>query len=218
MAQELSAKPVWDLPVRLFHWLLPVGLASQWYSIDQGWMETHETVGKLLLILVLFRILWGFFGSETARFAHFLRGPSAVLGQIRGGGRPPVGHDAAGGWMIVLLLAALFAQAVMGLFGVDDIGLFYGPLSGLVSASTSEMLTHWHHRWSTVILVLVGLHLFGVFWYSAVRRERLVRPMITGRKPVAVAARMAPPGRAVLLLALAALVVEGTITALQTLA
>lgn len=217
MSARESTQAVWDLPVRLFHWLLPIGLAAQWYMAEEGWLEWHAIGGELLLILVAFRILWGFFGSETARFAHFLRGPAAVLAQIRDGARPAVGHDAAGGWMVLVLLGALAVQAIMGLFAVDDIGLFYGPLAGLVSEGMSETLAHWHHEMFDIILILVGLHLAGVFWYALVRRERLIRPMITGRKPADAAPRMAPPARALLLLALAALLVRGTIAGLGAL-
>lgn len=217
MSESKEMQEVWDLPVRLFHWLLPIGLAAQWYTVEEGWMEAHAIGGELLLILVVFRILWGFFGSETARFAQFLRGPAAVAAQLRGGIRPAVGHDAAGGWMIVILLAALFVQAVMGLFAVDDIGLFYGPLAGLVSESRSETLAHWHHEGFEIILVLVGLHVAAVLWYAAVRRERLIGPMITGRKAAAQAPRMAPAGRALLLAAAAALAVRGGIVLLQKL-
>lgn len=219
MAGSQQDAKVWDLPVRLFHWLLPVGLTAQWYTAEEGLFETHETIGIAILTLIVFRILWGFFGSETARFAHFLRGPGAVLAQIRGGARPRLGHDAAGGWMIVLLLAALTAQATMGLFAVDDVGLFYAPLSGLVSQDMSETLAHWHHEWFEIILIFVGIHVLAVLFYALVRRERLIRPMITGRKPDAgPQVDLAPPVRAAILLALAAALTWGGIAALESLA
>jgi len=182
-----AALSIWDLPVRVFHWLLAIGILAAWYTAEEGKMQLHAMIGKSLLALILFRLLWGLYGSETARFSHFLKGPRAVLEHFRTLTSqtylPTVGHNPAGGWMVVAMLAAITLQGLMGLFGKDDIGLFYGPLAGFVSDDMSGAIARWHHDWFNVILGLIGLHVAAVFLYRSVKGERLIGAMITGSKP-----------------------------------
>jgi len=189
---------VWDAPVRLFHWLL-VALVS--VSVATGYlggnlMRWHVWSGCAILGLLIFRLLWGFAGSSYARFAHFVRGPRAVLAYARGLPlRSPshtVGHNPLGGWMVVLMLAALAFQAGSGLFANDDIAT-EGPLYPKISKELSDTISAWHQASAVVLLVLIGLHVAAVLFYYWYKRENLVAPMVTGAKQVP--ARALPPAR-----------------------
>jgi len=215
---------VWDLPVRIFHWLLAIGIAAAWYTAEEGEMQLHAMIGKSLLSLSLFRLLWGLYGSETARFAHFLKGPKAVAAHLRSligdDYRPANGHNPAGGWMVALMLAAIAIQGMMGLFGQDDIGLFYGPLAGFVSNDMSGTITRWHHQWFDVIVGLIGIHIVAVFLYRSVKHERLIGAMITGRKPGLAGSQpiLASPWLALMLAMISFGLVWGLVTLLEELA
>ncbi|MBB4211138.1 cytochrome b [Rhodothalassium salexigens DSM 2132] len=186
MAKGPDAGRLWDLPTRLFHWTLALGIVAAWWTAENGELELHEKVGLFLLSLIIFRVLWGLVGSPTARFARFLTGPGPVLRHLvdlwQQRQHVSPGHNPAGGWMVVVLLAAVFAQAVMGLFASDDF-LFWGPLAGLVSSDWVGTLTGWHKSWFNVILGLIALHVLAVLYYVFLAGEDLIRAMITGRKP-----------------------------------
>lgn len=221
----MSRKPaepvsVWDLPTRLFHWLLVALVGFSWWTGETGRLEWHFWSGYAVLALVLYRIVWGFVGSSTARFASFLRGPGAAWHHLRallGPGTPrDLGHNAIGGWMVVLLLAVLLVQAGTGLFADDDI-LTTGPLAGLVETSTSQWLTTIHRLNFDLILILAGLHIVAVLAYLAVKRLDLIGPMVSGRKraehvPEGAAARHVSPLRALLVLAASGLAVWGIVS------
>jgi len=190
---------VWDLPTRLFHWTLVVLVVLLWLTGEFGGfdvtlpipgkgdtyfsnMDIHALAGQGVLILVLFRILWGLWGSTTARFSHFVRGPSAVVAEaislLKGQVHTTVGHNPLGGTMIVVLLLLLAAQATTGMFSADDF-FFEGPLVHLVSGDTSETMTNIHHLLFSGLQVLVIIHILAVFYYL-VRGKNLIRPMVTG--------------------------------------
>jgi cytochrome b len=180
---------VWDLPVRLFHWALVVLLAISFTTAQIGGnaLQYHEWSGFSVLALVLFRVLWGFLGSTHARFADFLRGPRAALAYARSLLRGPIvfyaGHNPLGGWMVVLLLASLLLQAGTGLFANDDI-MMEGPLAEHVSKDTSDLLTRVHKINFKVLLTLLVVHVAAALFYLSVKRENLIRPMVTGYKLV----------------------------------
>ncbi|HTP60549.1 MAG TPA: cytochrome b/b6 domain-containing protein [Burkholderiales bacterium] len=208
---------VWDAPVRLFHWLLVALVAFMFVSGKLDWMTWHMRCGYTVLALVLFRVLWGFVGSSTARFSSFLAGPSAVLGFARRllsrGDASTPGHNPLGGWMVLLLLAVLLTQAGTGLFANDDV-LSEGPLAALVRKDTSDQLSTIHYWNSYLLLLLVALHVIAVAYHWLVKKENLVGAMFTGAKRVPAAAaaesaatRFASPWRALALLGVAALAV-----------
>lgn len=178
------AVKVWDLPTRLFHWLLAGLLLVSWLSAEYDAQEFHESSGYLLAGLILFRLCWGLVGSRTARFADFLRGPRSVLAYLTAMARGTAprwhGHNPAGAVMVVLLLLAVAAQVGTGLFANDDI-LFEGPLRQFVSDSLSATLTGLHHRIFNVLLALAIVHIAAALLYWAVKRDNLILPMITGR-------------------------------------
>ena len=188
---------VWDLPTRLFHWVL-VGLVALTVAtgkIGGNAMTYHLWGGFAILVLVLFRVLWGLVGGRYARFRDFVRGPRAVISHattlFRRNTQPYLGHNPLGGWSILALLLVLLIQAVTGLFANDDI-LTEGPLAAQVSKSVSDTLTRVHRLNQQVLLALVAVHVAAVFYYLTVKRENLIIPMITGRKHWH--ARMAPAG------------------------
>jgi cytochrome b len=223
MADNGNASPetrtVWDLPVRLFHWLLVALLIAQVVTVNLGGnaMEYHMLGGYALLALVLFRIAWGFAGSRHARFADFVRGPAAVIAYARsltgGSHAPHAGHNPLGGWSVLLMLASVLVQAATGLFADDDI-MTAGPLARHVSGDTVSLCTQIHAINAWVLGALVALHLAAVFFYLLVRRENLIAPMIHGRKRASGpgdAPRPASLWRAAAILALSGLAVAGLV-------
>ncbi|MBX9700970.1 MAG: cytochrome b/b6 domain-containing protein [Acetobacteraceae bacterium] len=217
MAEErLRPVTVWDPWVRLVHWLIVVLLVVSYLSIQAGNMRLHYLSGYAVMALVLFRIAWGLIGSDTARFSRFLRSPLEALRHLREfPQRHPdreIGHNAAGGWMVLVLIGLLLAQPLTGLFADTGYG-DYGPLAKKVSGATSDWLTGLHHKiFYYGILVAAGLHVAAVIAYAVVKRHDLVRPMVTGRKrlPEDMAGpRIGSPVLAAALLGTAALVVWG---------
>lgn len=178
---------VWDLPVRLFHWLLVLLAAT---SLATGYiggnaLPWHMRSGYCILALVLFRIAWGLVGSQTARFADFIRGPAHVLGYarslVRGASMFHAGHNPLGGLMVVLMLLLLLLQATTGLFVDDDAGT-RAPLADKVSDAVVGLLTTIHRINVNVILACVALHVCAALYYLLVRKDNLIKPMITGTK------------------------------------
>ncbi|HVY14519.1 MAG TPA: cytochrome b/b6 domain-containing protein [Rhodopila sp.] len=201
---------VWDLPVRLFHWMLAALVFLAWASQEWNYMDWHVLIGYAILTLVLFRMIWGLVGSDTARFGRFLRSPFAALGHLRHIHRrepdQEIGHNAAGGWMVLVMLALVVVQAGTGLFANDD-GDTEGPLMHLVSKGRSDWLSHIHSVNFTLIEIAVCLHVFAILVYAVLKRQDLVRPMITGTKamPAGTAApRLVSPLWAILALGMAA--------------
>ena len=201
MRQETDvAIKVWDLPVRLFHWALVLLFVFQLVSgkIGGDLMAWHAYSGYCVLVLVIFRILWGFAGNTYARFASFLAGPKATLRYAsRLWSREPVphvGHNPLGGWMVIAMVASLALQATSGLFANDGLA-FEGPPAALVTLDVSNILAQ-VHRWNLkVLLVLAGLHIAAVLFHWFVKRDNLTRAMFTGVKrfpEAAVPERSAP--------------------------
>jgi len=182
---------VWDLPVRLFHWTLVILIATSYFSGRAGgdWMKLHFWSGYAILTLLLFRIVWGFIGSTTARFSDFVKGPSAAfrhIAELAGADRPrEAGHNPLGGAMVLVLILAVLAQVVAGLFSADtDTGVVTGPLSGLVADKWIERATAFHTFWVNALLLLVGLHVLAAIVYLVWKRQNLIGAMIHGYKPI----------------------------------
>ena len=211
---------VWDLPVRLFHWLLVVLLPALYISIKAGQPQVHFVLGYVVMALLLFRIAWGIVGSDTARFARFLASPVSALAHLRHLGRrepdTQVGHNAAGGWMVVLLLLLLAVQVASGPFARNRHNV-EGPLTKYADAPTIQLMSLIHSANFNIILAAVGLHVLVIAVYALAKRQNLVRPMVTGKKrlPAATRApRMASPWLALLLLLLVAAAVAALATQL----
>lgn len=182
---DKPATRVWDLPTRLFHWLLVLSFTAAYVTAQLGptWMSWHFRAGYLLAALLLFRLVWGVVGSDSARFSHFLRGPRTVITYLRAPRTVAAspGHNPAGGWMVVLMLVTLAVISVTGFFA-DDLILFSGPLAACVSSDAVDANTRLHLLASNVALGLIGLHLLAIGLYVFWRRQPLIRAMVTGRR------------------------------------
>ena len=178
---------IWDIPTRLFHWSLVVLIGISFYTgLSGGFVEMdyHMISGYCILSLVLFRILWGLFGGHYARFTTFVKGPGAIIRYLKSlntKNLPYAGHNPLGALSIVIILLVLLTQAVTGMFANDDI-MLEGPLVHLVSYDTSRMLTGIHKTNKWIIGALVLVHLLAILFYQFYKKDRLIIPMITGRK------------------------------------
>ncbi|QHS10127.1 cytochrome b/b6 domain-containing protein [Sinimarinibacterium sp. NLF-5-8] len=180
MTLPQTPQKVWDLPVRLTHWLLVFGVGFSWWSAQNGHLLWHRYSGYTVLSLLLFRLYWGVCGSSSARFAEFVRPPRAVLAYLRSGARS-VGHNPLGALSVLALLAALASQTVSGLFAVDTDGIESGPLSAWVSFATGRAAAQWHGLSFDALLVLIALHVLAIAAYRLFKRQDLLTPMISGR-------------------------------------
>jgi cytochrome b len=214
--ENLQPVKVWDLPTRLFHWMLVTLMIAQWLTAQSSSaMDYHLWGGYAVLTLVLFRLIWGVVGSETARFTGFVRGPNAALDYVKAllRGETPLylGHNPMGGWSIVAMLVLLLIQAGTGLFANDDI-LIEGPLYSWVSKGVSDWLTTIHKLNFNLLLAVIAVHISAVLFYLLVKRENLIHPMLSGRKHLSseqidAAPRMVSPWLGLAALAVASLAV-----------
>jgi cytochrome b len=175
---------VWDLPTRLFHWLTVVLVLAAYVTWRLDWMDWHAVAGEAVLALVLFRLIWGLMGSETARFSRFLSSPRTAclhLGRVfRSEPDGQIGHNPAGGWMVLVLLALLLGEVLTGVVLNNDVAN-EGPLTEIVPASFLNAITHLHAMLWDALLAAVALHVMAIVLYAA-KGHHLVRPMLTGRK------------------------------------
>jgi cytochrome b len=181
-------RTVWDLPVRIFHWLLVAAFVGAFVTNKMGvaYFGWHVLCGYAVIVLVAFRIVWGIVGTRHALFRNFVRGPVETLQYVgsmfRGRPRAYAGHNPLGALMVVVLLLALGIQAALGLFGNDEI-VNVGPLYGYVSDALSLRLTSLHRHLFYWIAAAIGLHIAAVLAHRVLHGERLVKAMISGRKP-----------------------------------
>jgi len=185
--EKMYSIRVWDIPTRVFHWLL-FGLVIFSFitgKIGVTIMKYHEWSGFAILVLVGFRLVWGFIGGQQSRFSTFVKGPAAVIryafSLLSKDSKRHIGHNPLGGWSILAMLVSLLIQVGTGLFANDDI-LTEGPLFALVSKQTSDWLTGIHHLNQKILLALAVIHLGAVIFYLIVKRDNLIKPMITGIK------------------------------------
>jgi cytochrome b len=198
---------VWDAPTRLFHWALVVLILMQFLTgkFDLLDMDWHFRFGYATLALVVFRVLWGLFGSQTSRFSEFVRGPSAVVAYLRALPSAHVqdraGHNPLGGWSVLALLSSVAVQALSGLFASDDLDNA-GPLAAHVSERTVRLMTRVHNWNENLLLGLIAVHVAAIVLYLLLRRDNLIAPMLGGRKRLAEAVplRFASTWRALVLL------------------
>ena len=219
---------VWDLPTRIFHWTLVASIAVAYltYTYSEALADPtlmyHRYTGYLILILVVWRLLWGIAGSETSRFSSFVRRPATAAkytaNLANGSDRHFLGHNPLGGYAVIAILAIVAAQGVLGLLTEEHNGVTWGPLYFLVPSEQRAMVTGWHHSffyWG--VLAIVGVHIAANAFHVVVKREPLVRAMVTGRKPkMDYADHDAPPklassALAFLLLGVAVAIVFGSI-------
>jgi len=174
-----APQPVWDLPTRIFHWLLAALILFSWWSVKNHHTDWHIWSGIAILTALIFRLLWGFFGSSTARWASFVRGPASVFAHLRGRWNG-IGHTPLGALSVVAMLVAVAIQVGLGLVSQDEDGIYAGPLARLISSDASDTARDIHELWFNVILFLIVLHIAAIAFYR-LRGRKLTRSMITGR-------------------------------------
>jgi cytochrome b len=176
---------VWDLPIRLFHWLLFVGIILSFVTVKIGGnaMSWHALSGYCVLSLIVFRILWGFVGSYHARFIHFVPSPKGLIHFLMGKAKAGLGHNPLGALSVLALLFSVGLQAVTGLFANDDIA-FEGPFAKFISSGTVELLTSIHRQNEIVLIILIALHLCAILYYQKFKGENLIKPMLVGDKEI----------------------------------
>ena len=175
---------LWDLPLRLFHWLLVCAVTAAIVSAKVGgeWMVWHGRAGLAIVGLLAFRLTWGVVGSTTARFAHFAPRPSSLRAYFKGQWQG-IGHNPVGALSVFLLLGLLAAQALTGLLSNDDID-FNGPWFAMIDKDFSDRIAGWHHTLSNLLLALLGLHVAAILFYLIAKKNNLILPMLTGWKKV----------------------------------
>lgn len=183
MTQAKYLIRIWDLPTRIFHWSLALLVGVLFLSASIGALDIHEFAGEGVLALVLFRLVWGVLGSQTARFSDFLGGFAAIQKYLVHRESKSVGHNPLGGWMVVVMLAVLLVQACTGLIANDGI-LFQAPLAHRVSGMTSDAASVVHHRLANLLGTLIVIHVTAILLYWLVGKDNLLMPMLSGKKLV----------------------------------
>ncbi|MCU4676564.1 cytochrome b/b6 domain-containing protein [Catenovulum sp. 2E275] len=177
---------VWDISTRAFHWLLVIAIFSCWLTMEMRWLDAHLYSGLFIAFLIIYRLIWGIIGAKTARFSDFVKWPwHAVRYLLKSFNRHDdyhAGHNPAGGWMVIIFLLVILSQVISGLFANDDIG-FSGPLADWVVKQSSDFATFLHGWIFNALLGLIWLHLVIVFFYVLVKKQNLVKAMLTGKKP-----------------------------------
>jgi cytochrome b len=208
---------VWDLYTRLFHWLTAALVAAAYITWRLNWMDWHALTGEALLALLLFRLAWGFVGSETARFARFVASPRAAAGHLaqlfHREADKQIGHNPAGGWMVLVLLALPLGETLTGIVVNNDVAND-GPLTDVMPAKIANLLTDLHAVLWEALLAAIALHVVAIGLYALVKGHSLLPAMLTGRKWLP--GQSAPPRRASL--ARAALVLACSVAATALLA
>ncbi len=185
---ELKATLIWDFPLRLFHWLLVVGIIAMFVTANLGssLFHYHILLGQGMLLLLLFRMVWGFVGGKHARFRDFLYSPKAIKTYLKGlsatnynstGGHNPLGSLSV--WLILILLST---QTITGLFATDDIS-HSGPLNFLTYGDMDSLLTELHHLNFLLLLLVIAIHIGAVLYYQFFKRQNLIATMWHGWKP-----------------------------------
>jgi cytochrome b len=196
---KLPAVRIWDLPTRVFHWLLAAtilgALSTAW--IGGNAMVWHMRCGLTVMALLVFRLVWGLIGGRWSRFASFIYAPGTVLRYLRGDVRPgehlDAGHNPLGALSVFSMFGFLAVQVATGLVADDEISI-QGPLNRFISSEKGRLATSWHHEYGQwIVLALVVLHIAAIVYYVVRKKTNLVRPMVTGDKPIPPAAADTPP-------------------------
>ena len=214
-ADAATRGAIWDLPVRLFHWLLVALIAFSWWSAEEEHLDWHVWSGLAVLTLLVFRLLWGIFGSSTARWGAMFHRPSRIIAYIRNTAAwKAIGHSPLGALSVLAMLIVLKLQIATGLLNADDDGLVEGPLAHAVSVEASEFAHDFHELLFNVLLALIALHVAAILYYRF-RGKDLVRPMVTGKGEVPEGAEPMRPGKwwAALLCLVAAIAITRWIAA-----
>lgn len=200
---------LWDLPIRIFHWSLAASVVAAIVTGNIGGnaIDWHGKIGLLILGLLVFRLVWGIGGSTYARFAHFFPTPGSLRAYLRGQWRG-VGHNPLGALSVFALLALLLFQVATGLPSNDDIA-FQGPLYVLLDKELSDRLSGLHKLSINALFVLIVLHVSAIAYYVRIKKDDLLRPMLSGTKQLAPDAEIVTPRSASRIALLAAALIAG---------
>jgi cytochrome b len=174
---------IWDLPLRIFHWTFAATIVGCWATHELGsdYIDWHMRLGYTAMTLVLFRVVWGFVGTKHSKFKHFVVGPSSIFDYLKFGKSKSVGHNPLGSLMVVGMLFMVVIQSMSGLF-VDDEIFTTGPYFNAFGDSVDDLMNTIHHNAFDVIGIAVALHIVAIIFYQKVKKQNLVKPMITGYK------------------------------------
>jgi len=177
------AVKIWDWPVRLTHWSFALLLPAMYVTADNSQWGWHMRLGHVLLALIIFRVLWGIIGTDTARFSSFVKGPGALLRYLCGEfpHKEHKGHTPLGALAVLTLLGLTLTQVTMGLFAGDPYDGATGPLNSLVGVGTADLLTDTHEWFYWVVFGMVALHITAVGLYGAFQAQNLIGPMVDGK-------------------------------------
>ncbi|MEP0355497.1 cytochrome b/b6 domain-containing protein [Paraglaciecola sp.] len=185
----MSKALVWDLPVRLFHWLLVICIFAQWLTVEilEDATDIHFYIGYFTLGLIIFRLIWGVVGTTYSRFTSFIAGPKSIFAYLKSLTTKEhvttVGHNSVGGLMLPAVLLLVGLQAVSGLFITDDI-INEGPYYASASETLKSYMMWLHNNIFDVLLGLIAVHLLAIFYYQFALKHDLISPMFTGKKVV----------------------------------
>lgn len=180
---------VWDIPVRLFHWLLVLCLFGQWLTTEvlDDAMDIHFYIGYFTLGLIIFRLIWGFVGTKYAKFNNFISGFMTMLTYLQSVTSKQhtlsIGHNSVGGLILPAVIILVGLQAISGLFTTDDI-VYSGPYYDSANTEIQEWMQWLHHNIFDVLLAIIGLHLVAIGWYLVFLKHNLIGPMLDGKKAV----------------------------------
>ena len=178
---------IWDIWIRVFHWSLVASVGFMLISGETGFLffDWHRKIGELVLVLILFRLIWGFIGSSNARLIQLIVNPLRAFTHLthvaKGSAPQERKHNAAGGWAVLIMLALISFQAISGIFIADEDELIEGAFYGSLSYDLSERLLHLHHLNADILMIIVGAHVVMVFFYLFRAGQNLIVPMITGK-------------------------------------
>jgi cytochrome b len=188
---KIAQVRVWDLPTRLFHWLLALGVIGLFGTAWLDAIDWHMRIGCAVLTLLLWRLIWGFIGGHWSRFASFIYSPAQIWAWARGKHTVQeraylgLGHNPLGALSIWAMLFLLLLQVVSGLMADDEIS-YAGPWVLYVSAALSSVMTFWHTTFGKLLVLLLALlHMGAIFYYRFKKKENLVTPMLLGDKALA---------------------------------
>jgi len=177
---------IWDLPIRIFHWSIVILIVFSWYCIEiEDDLENHFLSGYCILALLLFRLIWGFFGTRHVKFKHMLYKPADIKAYAKTffarKASAHAGHNPLGSLSAFALLGILGLQVGTGLFATDE-DYYFGPFSEIVSSKLANRITEIHHLNFDILTGLIVLHICAIVFYLIYKKDNLITAMLTGRK------------------------------------
>ncbi|MEP3197281.1 MAG: cytochrome b/b6 domain-containing protein [Lentilitoribacter sp.] len=187
MANSTAKVKVWDVYIRIFHWLLLICILVSFISFRLDEMDIHFISGHCVLALLIFRVIWGVIGSRTALFHTFIKGPGAILNYVKNPSsekfKGMIGHSPIAALSVIAMLVVILVQVGTGLISDDEI-LLQGPLAKYVSGDMSYQATTYHGINAKLIIGLIVLHLAAIAFYRFIKKDNIVKPMVSGQKEV----------------------------------